>query len=94
MVRTAAKPVMVMHDTDNVAVCIRELRQGELLRIQRDEREIKLKVKDSIPLGHKIALQGIDEGKPIIKYGEIIGKSTRNIVMGQHVHTHNITDYG
>ena len=82
-----------MHDTDNVAVCIRELKQGESLRIQRNDREIKLTVKETIPLGHKIALGTIYRGKPIIKYGEIIGEATRNIARGQHVHTHNVTDY-
>jgi len=94
MVRTAIAPVMMMHHMDNVAVCIRELSQGESLRIQRDDREMKLAVKDSIPLGHKIALGDIAEGEPIIKYGEIIGKATRNITSGQHVHIHNVTDYG
>ena len=93
MARTAMAPVMVMHDTDNVAVCIRELKQGESLRFQQDDREIKIKVKDPIPLGHKIALGTINRGNPIVKYGEVIGKATRNIVRGQHVHIHNVTDY-
>ena len=93
MIRSAIAPVIIMHAADNVAVCIRELKQGESLRIQQDNREIKLKVKDPIPLGHKIALGNIDGGNPVVKYGEIFGKATRNIVRGQHVHIHNVTDY-
>ena len=92
MIRSKITPVMIMHAADNVAVCIRELKQGETLRAQQDNKDIKLKVKDPIPLGHKIALGNIDEGNPVVKYGEIIAKATRNIVRGQHVHIHNVTD--
>ena len=48
---------------------------------------------DQIPLGHKVAIKEIRSGNPIIKYGEIIGKATKAIAAGQHVHVHNVTDY-
>ena len=93
MKRSAIVPVMVMHASDNVAVCIRELKQGDALFLEQESRKIQLKVKEPIPLGHKIALGNIDRESPVVKYGEIIGKATRKIVKGQHVHIHNVTDY-
>jgi len=43
-----------------------------------------------IPLGHKIALRPIGEGEQVIKYNVPIGKATREILPGDHVHTHNL----
>ncbi len=40
--------------------------------------------------GHKIALTDINKGENIIKYGYPIGKATRDIRTGEHVHTHNV----
>lgn len=44
---------------------------------------------DRIPAGHKVALNEIARDSPIIKYGEPIGKATRDIQVGAHVHIHN-----
>jgi len=50
---------------------------------------------DDIDYGHKIAICSIKHGEDIVKYGIIIGKATRNIDIGEHVHIHNITSlYG
>ncbi len=43
-----------------------------------------------IRAGHKIALTGIRAGENIIKYGLPIGRATRDIQAGEHVHTHNM----
>lgn len=43
-----------------------------------------------VPMGHKTARFPIKKGEYIIKYGEIIGKSTADIPAGEWVHTHNI----
>lgn len=43
-----------------------------------------------IRAGHKIALAGIRAGENIIKYGMPIGRATRDIQAGEHVHTHNM----
>ena len=43
-----------------------------------------------IRAGHKIALTGIRAGENIIKYGMPIGRATRDIQAGEHVHTHNM----
>jgi len=43
-----------------------------------------------IPRGHKMAVQDIREGEPIIKYGQLIGYAAKPIPSGAHVHTHNL----
>jgi altronate hydrolase len=42
-----------------------------------------------IPRGHKVATQQIVKGAPVLKFGQIIGFASENIVPGAHVHTHN-----
>ena len=34
---------------------------------------IDVSLSQIIPLGHKFALRDIDEGEPVVKYGEVIG---------------------
>jgi LDH2 family malate/lactate/ureidoglycolate dehydrogenase len=46
--------------------------------------------RQSIPFGHKIALNDIASGSPIIRYGYPIGVATTNIKQGDHVHSHNM----
>lgn len=43
-----------------------------------------------IPIGHKVALESIDEGAPVIKYGFPIGIATIAIPAGEWVHDHNV----
>ena len=48
---------------------------------------------DKIPAGHKYALFPIAKGEYVIKYGEIIGRATQDIVQGEWVHTHNVKSH-
>ncbi|MBO5775720.1 MAG: altronate dehydratase, partial [Kiritimatiellae bacterium] len=40
--------------------------------------------------GHKYAVRAIAVGEQVIKYGMPIGKATADIVVGEHVHVHNM----
>lgn len=80
------------HD-DNVAVCLCDLVKNEEVEIFYNDTKMHLETIDPIPLGHKVALVPIKKEMPIIKYGEIIGKATSDIRVGEHVHIHNVTDY-
>jgi altronate dehydratase len=79
---------MVIHPRDNVAVALRDLKNGETLTLA-DSRTIILLM--DIPYSHKVALIDIGSGEEIIKYGENIGEATEAIRKGQWVHTHNLT---
>jgi altronate dehydratase len=71
---------------DNVAVAVRALAAGDVVETDRGPITIAM----AIPSGHKLALTEIASGEPILKYGEVIGRATTPIAIGQHVHVHNV----
>jgi hypothetical protein len=88
-----SRSLMIMHSQDNVAMCLRALDKGEEVQVTHNGKVLSIKVLEAVPLGHKVALSHIAPGQPIMKYGEIIGRATKDISPGQHVHNHNISDY-
>lgn len=80
-----ARPDFVAVATDDIT------RNEEIVAVYMDDgNETKVKSRDEIPLGHKIALRNISQGEKIIEYGEVIGAATKDIATGDHVHTHNL----
>ncbi|WP_412094887.1 UxaA family hydrolase [Bacillus atrophaeus] len=61
------------------------MKKGE--QLQTDGQTVKLK--GHIKKGHKIALFDIKENSSIIKYGFPIGRATKDIFAGEHIHVHN-----
>lgn len=45
---------------------------------------------EPVPAGHKIAVRDLAAGHPVLKYGQVIGVTTRAVRAGEHVHTHNL----
>lgn len=70
-------------ETDNIIVAVEPIAPGESVA--------EVAARERIPRGHKMALQAIANGTPIVKYGQIIGFSTQDIEPGQWVHEHNVT---
>jgi len=50
----------------------------------------RLRLRDEVPAGHKVALREIPRGEQVRKYGQVIGIATSDIAAGEHVHTHNL----
>lgn len=50
----------------------------------------RLEVIQPIPYGHKVALQDMPAGAPVIKYGVVIGRLSSDVKTGTHVHVHNL----
>jgi len=71
---------------DNVAVARRDLQAHETLTM--GPRTVVLR--QSIPSGHKLALEPIAHGEVVRKYGQSIGVATAPIAVGDHVHVHNV----
>jgi galactarate dehydratase len=44
----------------------------------------------AIPSGHKIAVRTIPQGEVVLKYGQVIGRASRDIAPGEHVHLQNL----
>jgi altronate hydrolase len=80
------KPIIKIHNRDNVVIALKNFSQGETIEI--DGKSIVLL--NDIEKAHKIAIKDIEEGAEIIKYGYPIGKTTAAIKTGEHVHTHNV----
>jgi altronate dehydratase len=67
---------------DNVAVAVVPLEAGDVV--------LDVPVREAIRFGHKLALRDIAAGEPILKYHEVIGRASRDIAAGTHVHVHNV----
>lgn len=78
--------LLKINPQDNVAVALHEMKAGETL----PAGDIEITAKETIPVGHKIALIQIPVGEKVYKYGFPIGFATAAIEAGQWVHTHNI----
>jgi altronate dehydratase small subunit len=81
------KKVILSHPKDNVGTAKSPIQTGTLLLFLKGK---KIKVKEEVPFGHKIALRKIPKGGPVIKYGERIGRAIRTIKIGELVHIHNV----
>lgn len=85
------KTVFVIDANDNVAtVVVEPVRRGDTVRTNGRITDHQLTALDDIAYGHKIALQDIASGSTVLKYGLSIGRATRDIQAGEHVHTHNV----
>ena len=71
---------------DNVAVALEPICQGTLLLVDGS----RITLLDDIPAGHKFALQDIDDGEKVVKYGYPIGRALENIKKGMWVSERNI----
>jgi altronate dehydratase len=82
--------VLVLHTHDNVAVALTPLAAGETVAVTGSPLLTSLAVRETIPVGHKVALCALPEGATVVKYGQPIGTVTHAIGVGEHVHTHNV----
>ena len=85
-----SQAVIVLDEKDNVATALRALAEGESLLVDVGGMTVEVPVLGSIPFGHKIALAAMDQGEPVIKYGEVIGHAMSKVLAGEHVHVHNV----
>lgn len=77
--------IIRIHPMDTVAVALDTLLPGEILRLDEE-----IPVRGTVKKGHKIAVKPVKAGEEIIKYGYPIGRASRDIAIGEWVHTHNL----
>lgn len=80
------KKAIIISKNDNVGVSLQFISKGTEL----DLNGIKINILSDIPRGHKFALEKINEGQDIIKYGYSIGLAKTTIPKGEHVHINNL----
>ncbi len=83
---TADNIVIRVRPEDNVAVARAGIYAGQEIRIGGKT----IQAQTVVPAGHKIALADIAAGGPVIRYGLVIGRASRPIETGEHVHEHNV----
>src|SRR3954447_26437898 len=83
---TAENSAIHLNPADNVAIARVPLAPGMQLVIDG----IAIKVLDPVPAGHKVALRPIRSGELVLRYGQHIGRATRDIAAGNHIHTQNL----
>src|SRR5262245_16485599 len=83
---TAENSAIHLNPADNIAVARVPLSSGTELNVGG----VQVRVRDSVPAGHKIALTAIQPGEIIHRYGQAIGRAKQTIEPGSHVHTHNL----
>ncbi len=74
---------ILLSDADNVAVANGPVEPGTPLPGGAVAAE-------RIDQGHKVAVRPIEEGAPVVKYGQAIGRATGAIASGAWVHSHNL----
>jgi (2R)-sulfolactate sulfo-lyase subunit alpha len=77
---------------DDVAVAVAPISEGEeiLVLYVDDEGKQVVRVRADVPYGHKIALQPLAAGDPVLEYSTQVAVARTNIEEGDYVHTHNI----
>lgn len=80
---------IVLHPSDNVATLIDDAAKDTEASLNGQTSGTVRLVAD-IPYGHKCAVTALKRGDDILKYGQVIGRSTADIPVGDHVHVHNV----
>ncbi|WP_137862122.1 MULTISPECIES: altronate dehydratase family protein [unclassified Sphingomonas] len=77
-------PALLRIDSkDDTATALRDMAAGETA--------LGVTLMEPVAKGHKVAVQPIAAGEPVRKFGFPIGTATRDILPGEHVHTHNVS---
>ncbi len=82
----AMNAILHVNPKDNLVTCLRDLHQGEQVTLDG----VTYTVEQEIPQFHKMAVENIPAGGYAYKYGEVIGRATQDIRVGEHVHVHNL----
>ena len=86
----ASVNALMMDRADNVVTCVRPVKAGEEVTYRCGEEVHSLTAREDIPYCHKIALTDLAEGSDVRKYGELIGRTTKEIAKGHLVNHENI----
>ena len=75
---------------DNVVTLVEEARAGDRVQYVVSGEYQEVEALDAVPFGHKVAARDIPAGEPVLKYSEAIGRASKEIKRGEHVHVHNV----
>ncbi len=82
--------LLLLSPNDSVYVLRDQIAAGEVVLVAG----VAVTYPQPLGLGHKIARLAVAPGDQVIKYGAPIGRASRAIAPGDHVHLHNlVSDY-
>ena len=81
-----AVQLLLLDDRDDIAIATVDLRAGDRATVANTS----LVVRNDIRRGHKVALRRLPTGTDVLRYGEVIGETTADVEVGDHVHVHNL----
>lgn len=81
---------LLMDPKDNVVTCVTEVAAGNKVIYRRKDEMCSVMAEETIPFCHKIALLDLEEGAEVLKYGELIGKTSQPVAKGTWVSHKNI----
>src|SRR5690349_7168144 len=77
-----APRVVRLNAADNVVTAVDPIEAGAVAE--------GVTARTRIPRGHKMTTTGVLQGRPILKFGQIIGFASKPIETGEWVHEHNV----
>lgn len=80
----------LLHPNDDVATALRDIPAGAQIVVMQAAVVRKVALVDAVGAGHKFAVRALSAGLRIRKYGEFIGRLTRDVATGEWVHDHNL----
>lgn len=82
------KKAVIIKPNDTVITVIEGIQCGDSISYNGCTEPV-VAVQD-IPIYHKVAISEVRQGEYVLKYGEKIGVASKDIHIGEHVHSHNI----
>lgn len=73
-------------ESDTVATLLDDAHAGDIVTVG----DAAIVLRSDVARGHKLALCAVADGCAVTKYGFPIGRATRAIAAGEHVHSHNL----
>ncbi|NIX77280.1 UxaA family hydrolase [Microvirga terricola] len=71
-----------LHDRDNLVVAVEPIEVGASVH--------GVTARQRVPRGHKMAIAAIRQGEPVLKFGQIIGFASQQVLPGDWLHEHNV----
>lgn len=82
--------LLLLRPEDDILVVVQRIAVGDRYNVAGTSHVASA----DLGLGHKVALRDIAPGERVLKYGAPIGRASRAIRAGEHVHVHNLaSDY-
>ena len=82
----------IIHEKDDVVTVTEAIPKDGTVSFDLGPDTITITAVTDIPKYHKMAIHNVRQFAPVYKYGEVIGRATKDIVIGEHVHTQNLED--